>query len=180
MAFASAAATAAAGGLTALTGVGAPVAVVEEGGALIMVVSGAVGKVTAIAAAAASGRSANILRADSNTLGNLPDSGGTPSSPQFSSQSLLDRHYQKHVIEKGEFGNITESEYLQKAQDLLTSSPNGDILMKTRISNGDKIFYKQSTNEFGIVTEDGIIRTYFKPNPAEHHYPTNLDYFNAQ
>ncbi|KTE89388.1 hypothetical protein AT727_13400 [Desulfitobacterium hafniense] len=179
-AFARAAATAAAGGLTALTGVGAPVAVVEEGGAIVHVIAGVGGKIVAAAASAASGRSASILYADNGKLGSLPGSGGTPSSPQFKSQSLLDGHYEKHVQRKGEFGNISKSEYLRKARELLTSTSNGDILIKIRASNGDKIYYKQSSNEFGTVTVDGTIRTYFKPNPSDHGYPTNLDYFNAQ
>ena len=44
------------------------------------------------------------------------------------------------------------------------------------------IFIKclESTNEFMSMSADGFIRTYFKPNPAIHKYPTNLDYYNAQ
>ena len=30
------------------------------------------------------------------------------------------------------------------------------------------------------IAPDGIIKTYFKPNPAIHKFPTNLDYYNAQ
>ncbi|CDX04038.1 hypothetical protein [Desulfitobacterium hafniense] len=44
--------------------------------------------------------------------------------------------------------------------------------MKIRARNGDKIFYKQSTNEIGVVTKDNIIRTYFKPWDG-------IDYFNG-
>lgn len=172
-AFARAAATAAAGGLTALTGVGAPVAVVEEGGAIVHVIAGVGGKIVAAAASAASGRSASILYADNGKLGGLPGSGGTPSSPQFKSQSLLDSHYQDHVVKKGEFGNISKAEYLRKAQELIRAVPGGDILMKIRARNGDKIFYKQSTNEIGVVTKDNTIRTYFKPRRG-------IDYFNEQ
>jgi filamentous hemagglutinin len=40
--------------------------------------------------------------------------------------------------------------------------------------------YNPSTNEFAVVTSNGIIRTYFKPDPAIHGYKTNLDYYNAQ
>lgn len=52
------------------------------------------------------------------------------------------------------------------------SDPGDDMLVKTR-SNGDRIFYNQATNEFGVVTKDGVIRTYFKPADG-------IDYFNNQ
>jgi filamentous hemagglutinin len=47
-------------------------------------------------------------------------------------------------------------------------------------ANGDIVRYNPATEEFGIVKSDGTIRTYYKPDPANHGFPTNLDYFNAQ
>jgi filamentous hemagglutinin len=52
-------------------------------------------------------------------------------------------------------------------------------LEKTR-PNGDVVRYNPATDEFGVVKPDGTIRTYYKPDPARHGRPTNLDYFNAQ
>ena len=37
----------------------------------------------------------------------------------------------------------------------------------------DNVYYLESTNEFVIVSTDGYIRTYFKPNDG-------IDYFNRQ
>ena len=87
----------------------------------------------------------------------------------FRSQKLLDDHFKKHA---GEFGNITQSQYLAAAQNLLNSKPGGDILSKTR-ANGDVILYNKATNEFGVKTVDGTIRTYFKPSDG-------INYFNRQ
>jgi hypothetical protein len=38
----------------------------------------------------------------------------------------------------------------------------------------------KDTDEFGLVSPDGVIYSYYKPDPAEHGYDTNLEYFNAQ
>jgi hypothetical protein len=35
-------------------------------------------------------------------------------------------------------------------------------------------------NTFGVMDSSGAPRTYFRRDPAQHGYPTNLDYFNAQ
>lgn len=40
--------------------------------------------------------------------------------------------------------------------------------------------YEPATNTFGSYTTAGETITFFKPNPAVHPYPTNLDYWNAQ
>jgi hypothetical protein len=53
-------------------------------------------------------------------------------------------------------------------------------LLETIRPNGDVVRYDPTTDEFGVVNADGTIRTYYKPDPAVHGYPTNLDYFNAQ
>ena len=92
--------------------------------------------------------------------------------PQFASENHLHDHYVKHVIRQKEFGNLSKEEYLHRAQELVTSEPGGDILVKRR-SNGDRLFYNQRTNEFAVLTEDGIIRTFFKPRDG-------IDYFRRQ
>ncbi|WP_242850149.1 hypothetical protein [Clostridium polynesiense] len=100
--------------------------------------------------------------------------GGTKGTgkPVFKSEDLLDSHYQKHVVDQGEFGNNTKDQYLKGAQDLVTSKPGGDILTKTR-TNGDTIFYNKATNEFAVTDKSGSIKTYFKPTDG-------IDYYNGQ
>ena len=47
-------------------------------------------------------------------------------------------------------------------------------------SNGTLRKYDPTTNTFASYNADGTTRTFYKPNPAKHGYPTNLDYWNAQ
>jgi hypothetical protein len=95
-----------------------------------------------------------------------PEGTGKFPNANFGSERLLDSHYNKHVIQQKEFGDITKEEYLKGAQNLVNSGPGGNILSKTR-SNGDEIFYNKSTNEFAVVTKDirykiGVEIFYFK------------------
>ncbi|MBP3950318.1 SAR2788 family putative toxin [Bacillus suaedae] len=86
----------------------------------------------------------------------------------FGSKSLLDSHYKKHVVTQKEFGNITKAQYLRKAQDLI-GSESKNVLSKKR-SNGDRVFYDKSKNEFAVLSKDGIIRTFFKPKDGIKYY----------
>lgn len=45
---------------------------------------------------------------------------------------------------------------------------------------GDRVRFDITTQEFGIVTAQGYIRTYFLPDPSRHGYPSNFDYFLSQ
>ncbi len=87
----------------------------------------------------------------------------------FASEEKLVKHFLKHGKD---FGNISEAQYLSRAQQLLNSKSCGDILTKIR-SNGDILFYNKATNEFAIKSSEGYIRTFFKPS-------NGLDYFLKQ
>lgn len=87
----------------------------------------------------------------------------------FKSQELFNNHFIKHA---DDFGNLTKKEYLKGAQDLINSSPGGNILTITR-ANGDELFYNKATNEFAVKASNGTIRTYFKPTDG-------IGYFNRQ
>ncbi|MDI0275424.1 SAR2788 family putative toxin [Bacillus safensis] len=83
------------------------------------------------------------------------------------SMSRLDYHYKKH---KKEFGNITKSEYLNKARKLLGASKSKNILEKKskKKFNGKHRYYKynKKTNEFLSVEKQkdkDVIITFFKP-----------------
>jgi filamentous hemagglutinin len=79
----------------------------------------------------------------------------------------------------GDFGATTAAKYEQRAADFLTGPRGTGVLEKVR-PNGDVVRYNATTEEFGVVRPNGTIRTYYKPDPAAHGNPTNLDYFNAQ
>jgi hypothetical protein len=97
-------------------------------------------------------------------------------SSNFSNQSQLSSHFKKHG---SEFGFISEDEYLAGAQKFVSTEGNEGVLTKVR-NNGDRIIYNPITNEFAVVSDNGVIRTYFKPDPLSHGYETNYDYYNAQ
>ena len=45
----------------------------------------------------------------------------------------------------------------------------------------DVVRFDPATDEFGVLSRYGIIRTYYKPVPGRtHHKSSNLAYFRAQ
>ena len=86
----------------------------------------------------------------------------------FRSEKQYVDHFKKHGHE---FGDITIEEYLQMANDLINSDSD---TLHTKISkDGDYLFYDEETNEFLVLSDDGYIRTFFKPN-------ARIDYYNRQ
>jgi pyocin large subunit-like protein len=86
------------------------------------------------------------------------------------------RHFNDHGAD---FPGVNNSlEYVADAQSFLRSPPSGTL---TRVrTNGDVVRYNPGSNTFGVMDSTGAPRTYFRPDPADHGLPTNLDYFNAQ
>jgi hypothetical protein len=105
---------------------------------------------------------------------------GPSETARFSSEDLLDGHLEDHG---SDFGATTASEYEQQASDFLTNQENQDILEFERVQGyraGDAVRFNPETDEFGVIRPDGTIRTYYRPNPNLHGFPTNLDYFNSE
>lgn len=86
---------------------------------------------------------------------------------KFRKPEYLTEHFIKHGAE---FPYATEEEYLMGANNVI-GNPNA--LHKLEAEDGDDVYYVESTNEFVIVSTDGYIRTYFKPNGG-------IDYYNRQ
>ena len=72
---------------------------------------------------------------------------------------------------------LTPEEYLLKCNKFINSGADTKLI-KTA-TNDDTLMYDVFTDEFCIVTKDGIIRTYYKLDPNYHGYDTNLDYWNS-
>jgi hypothetical protein len=105
--------------------------------------------------------------------------GGTKSAgaaSAFADQVKLEDHFARHGRD---FGARSATEYQTMANGFLTDPLPVGVLEKTR-SNGDVVRYNPTTEQFGIVTNNGAIRTYYKPDPAVHGKGSNLDYFNGQ
>jgi hypothetical protein len=94
-------------------------------------------------------------------------------------KSSVENAYGHFVKHGGEFDDVQNSlQYVRKARGWF-DNPTSTTLSRTR-SNGDVVRFDPETDYFGVMTKDGTPRTFFRPDPAQHGYPTNLDYFNAQ
>lgn len=89
----------------------------------------------------------------------------------FRSEKLLDQHFEKHGEEfYDDFGYETAEDYERGASDVINDP---DALFKYEEEDGDGVYYLEDTNEFVILSTDGYIRTYFRPD-------SGIDYFNRQ
>ena len=85
-------------------------------------------------------------------------------------------HWIKHASEFPQYSNAAQ--YVEGAQAFVANPPASAL--KIVRSNGDTVLFDPLTDTFAIKSASGGPRTMFKPDPANHGYPTNLDYFNAQ
>lgn len=75
-------------------------------------------------------------------------------------KSNLERHWEKHHAEFPEFKS--QEEYAEAAVNYFKKPPK-EILTK-RNDDGDYLFFHPPTKTFGVATEDGAIKTMFRPN----------------
>ena len=68
----------------------------------------------------------------------------------FRNEDLLESHYEKHGKE---MGFSSSKEYEMSASDVVN---NPESLHKTEKEDGDDVYYKENTNEFVVVSTDGI------------------------
>lgn len=89
----------------------------------------------------------------------------------FETPKSLEKHVRKHIAE---YGDISEEEYINRAQKLLRQSPSDDILVLKR-ADGSVAKYRISTNEFVVGTKEGAIRTAFKPQNGYDYWRTEIE-----
>lgn len=122
-----------------------------------------------------------LAKADATTVtNNFYRDGSNPAywtlgKPGDASLNLA-THWEKHGAEFPNFNSANA--YYKGATDFVTTPPAG-TLVKTA-PNGDVLLYNPATNTFGVRTTDGLPRTMFKPEPAQHGYSTNIDFWNAK
>ncbi len=104
--------------------------------------------------------------ADSKETGSTAsgDKQNTTVKVRFRNNKLLQQHYDKHGKGMG-FASAVEYE---KAAAAVVS--NSKALHKKEAEDGDDIYYIKDTNEFVVVSKDGYIRTYFKPDDGINYY----------
>ena len=86
--------------------------------------------------------------------------------PGFRTKKQFDEHYLKHGRE---FGNITQAEYLRRAQ-LLRDAPTGGTILQITKPDGVITKYDRRSAAFGAYNPDGTIRTFFMPNDGERYF----------
>ena len=91
-------------------------------------------------------------------------------------------HHAKHGHD---FPGKTVFEYEQLAEQFLVKV-KGPTTLECCRAKGDIVRYDTSTEEFGVLSAVGTIRTYFKPRPCRtapppcHGHPDNLEYFKSE
>ncbi len=88
------------------------------------------------------------------------------SGPGFRSRKALDEHYAKHGRE---FGNISEDEYLRRAQTLRDTPAGGPILEADK-PGGIVTKFDRRNGYFVAYNADRTIRTFFIPVDGERYF----------
>lgn len=86
------------------------------------------------------------------------------SAVMFRSDELLKEHYEKHGIS---MGYQSAEEYLAGANATIN---NSTALHKLEKEDGDDVYYVKATNDFVVVSTDGYIRTYFRPDDGIRYF----------
>jgi pyocin large subunit-like protein len=111
----------------------------------------------------------------------------------FRGERQLNEHFAKHA---SEFAIATIDQYEHQA-DLFLGGVLLPHVMECRRGRGDIVRFDPSTDEYGVISNGGIIRTYFKPIPcwtlsttlgvvatkserACHPHANNVDYFKSE
>ncbi len=84
----------------------------------------------------------------------------------FASEQLLVDHWNKHGNEFGK--DVSKTDYLRKAR-IFFNDTSKEKERKHR-SNGDELQYKPSTNEFGVLSRQKVIRTFFRPSSGRRYW----------
>jgi len=104
-----------------------------------------------------------------------PIAGGAPTAAEtFGGEANLLDHFTRHGAD---FGATSAEDYADQAQSFLARRGSFQQLVD---DNGVTRVYDPETNTFGSYNANGTTRTFFKPDPTIHGYPTNQDYFDAQ
>ncbi len=112
------------------------------------------------------GAQASARESQARTPATAALSTGFGPSVGFRSKQRLDEHFEKHGAE---FGSISKAEYLRQAQALRDAAVGGDVL-ELRRGDGTVSRFDRSTGSFLAFDDDGIIRTFFRPNDGERYF----------
>lgn len=89
---------------------------------------------------------------------------------------LLAKHFRDHGAD---FGAASEDEYVRLSQEFLQHARSSHIPAKID-QDGMILIWEEGTNTFAVFNSNMTTATFYKPDPAIHRLPTNLDYWNNQ
>lgn len=99
----------------------------------------------------------------------------------FADAQELAEHFEKHITIRGEIVVTTAAEYEQLADTFLGIPVNAHTHECHRQmrdgSRGDTIRYNRMTQEYGILSKDNVIRSYYIVDPRVHRKGSNYDYW---
>lgn len=95
----------------------------------------------------------------------------------FASASDRADHFERHGED---FAARSEVDYEQMAVSFLNAARTSDILEGTRRSNSDTIRFDRISQAFAVMSSDGIVKTFYKPDPTWHGFHSNLAYFRNE
>lgn len=96
----------------------------------------------------------------------IPVLAGPRASVGFRTRALLVEHYRKHGRE---FGSLSLSGYLARAQALRDRPAGGDVLEIVR-DDGVTTRFDRRSGAFIAFDTDGVIRTFFRPRDGERYF----------
>jgi pyocin large subunit-like protein len=77
-----------------------------------------------------------------------------------------------------DFGGVTDAEYERLADEFLGAPLlRCGLVQGAKCLNGDHLRYDPTGGGFGVLAQNGHIRTFFKPRPSVHGKGSNADYF---
>lgn len=88
----------------------------------------------------------------------------------FADDALLAEHFGNHG---DEFGSASAKAYESAAKNFMKSPNTGNIQMNLR-PNGEVVKYDTISNTFGVIKQDGTIKTFMKPDDAGAYYRRDL------
>ena len=86
--------------------------------------------------------------------------------PGFRTRRNFEEHWAKHGRE---FGRITQTEYLELAQEL-RDAPVGGPILEAKKSGGVFTKFDKRKGYFGAYNRNRTIRTFFIPNDGERYF----------
>ena len=95
----------------------------------------------------------------------------------FKSDLHLEDHFANHAAR---LGIADWQEYLTRADAFLGGPKSKTAHEFRRPWNNDLVRFDPETDEYGVLDKDGYIKTYYKPDPKEHGFQTNWEYFEYE